>query len=149
MPDTLSSFIGQGAPAKKKLKRRGDYYVDEQGNQFLDAEGTQPVDKATQAQTAGEFGKMLKDNPGRTGSLMTGELNPPDRPSIMGGTGNPDLPVPKGMSQEEQARADEVYATAPQQFGSPGNFYRDWMKMDQETRDRMLARARKKNQAGA
>jgi|GEM_PF-6676460 hypothetical protein len=50
MPETLQSIMGSVQPqAKKKLRKVGDHYEDEQGNKFSDEAGTQPVQDKTAA----------------------------------------------------------------------------------------------------
>ena len=58
MPENLSSIMGGGvtpadAPAKKKLKKVGDYWEDEQGNRFADEAGTQPIKSEGEQAAAG------------------------------------------------------------------------------------------------
>jgi hypothetical protein len=81
MPENVSSLMGgnfAGAP-KKKLKKQGDYWVDEQGNQYLDAEGTQPVaGVAKNVQSPTSFFDQIKNDPQAQGSVLTGEVSKRD-----------------------------------------------------------------------
>ena len=90
MPENLSSVMDGGAtaanlPEKKKLKKVGDYWVDEQGNKFSDEAGTQPVKSegeqaaggtgSTLAQSATSFMDQIQENPGQNvGSVLTGQV---------------------------------------------------------------------------
>ena len=53
MPENLSSIMGGTAPATKKLKKVGDHWEDEQGNQFADEAGTQPIKSEGEQAKAG------------------------------------------------------------------------------------------------
>ena len=76
MPVDLSSLMGsnfQGSGAtgtdasgdpstKKKLKKVGNHWEDEQGNQFADAEGTQPIKSETAQAKAGAPSQSVMDS---------------------------------------------------------------------------------------
>ena len=101
MAEDLSSIMGGGptpadVPGKKKLKKVGDHYEDEQGNKFSDEAGTQPIKSegeqakagapAVNAQSPSSFMDQIRENPGQNvGNVMTGEVS--KKPSsIMGGS---------------------------------------------------------------
>jgi hypothetical protein len=146
MPEDLGSLMGsnfqsapttQEAPPKKKLRKVGDHFEDDQGNKFADEEGTQPIkadakSSAMDAQSTGEFGQMLKDNPGRTGSLMTGQLNPEH--FAQGGmstyTGEEGV-APQGMSEQEKQAAEAAYEVHVA-GSNKTNWFKRWMTMSDE-----------------
>jgi len=151
MPEDIGSLAGgasamQQAAPRKKLKKQGDYWVDEDtGQQFLDEAGTQPVGSATKAQTAQEFGGMLKENPGKTGSLMTGELNPSAMQQVGGGNVS-DVAGPSGMSKQEYEDATRVYESVndANTLGSRGQWLNKWHDMSEAERQFWMNRTKNK-----
>lgn len=167
MPEDLGSLMGSSftppdtsnptaTPGKKKLKKVGDHWEDEAGVKYADPEGNvalkmdepskQTPDAKTSAmdvQSTGEFGQMLKDNPGRTGSLMTGQLNP-EHFAQGGGMGFADSgKAPEGMSTKDVTDANTVLQAYPSLGPDKTKWFAKWNTMTEQEKKDWLARAKK------
>ena len=163
MPENLSSILGQGmsatdsataTPGKKKLKKVDGHWEDEQGNQFADEAGTQPIKSetaqakagapATNAQSTSSFMGELQDNPNKEGNLFTGQVSDKPMKSVMGGLpqGEDKYPEPKGMSVKDITDANTVLQAYPSLGPSTNRWLEKWNGMTEDEKKKWLARAK-------
>jgi len=148
MPENLSSIMGGNfspAPAKKKLKKVGGHWEDEQGNQFADAEGTQPIQSETSQAKAGVEPTSAMDAFGVEKATGTGgwAVGPKSPSSVMASgveENRTPLEIPEGMTSEQKAQADSVWEQYSHAVGPQNLWYKKWMKMSEKERRKWLDR---------
>ena len=151
MPEDLSSIMGggmtpsdAGATGKKKLKKVGDHYEDEQGNKFSDEAGTQPMksegeqaaEGAPKTSVMGMFdtAQRLKNNPNERANVFTGDVA--EKPSSVMGGKMPDAP---DMSSDERSKAKKVYDAFKSDWGVDENgFMARWGQFSDKYKKMLL-----------